>query len=147
MLSWINSFLNNYRKSKVSDPLTTEKVLVQKNFLIKREQNLYSKTKTFEISRQQLNLKMNQKGIYECHGRIQGDYLVFIPKESILAEKLVEEAHLVTLAMARIRDQYWIPTLRQLVKRIIKSCYECKRFNIIHYPKSSQRLTPTGRTK
>ena len=90
---------------------------------------------------------MNQEGIYECHGRIQGDYLVFIPKKSVLAEKLVEEAHLVTLAMARIRDQYWIPTLRQFVKRIIKSCYECKRFNIIHYPKSSQRLIPTGRTK
>ena len=115
--------------------------------LIKREQNLYSNTKNFEISRQQLNLKMNQEGIYECHGRILGDYPVFIPNKSLLAEKLVQEAHLqtihggVTLTMARIRDQYWIPTLRQLVKRIIKRCYGCKRFNISHYPKPSQGLT------
>ena len=91
--------------------------------------------KNFEISRKQLNLKMNQEGIYECHGRIHGDYPVFILNKSLLAE---EEAHLqtihggVTLTMARIRDQYWIPTLRQLVKRIIKKCYGCKRFNISH---------------
>ena len=53
----------------------------------------------------------------------------------------------VTLTMARIRDQYWIPTLKQLVKRIIKRCYVCKRFNISHYPKPSQRLIPTDKTK
>ena len=70
---------------------------------------------------------------------------MFIPNKSLLAEKLVEEAHLqtiqggVTLTMARIRDQYWIPTLRQLVKRIIKRCYGCKRFNISHYPKPTDR--------
>ena len=96
---------------------------------------------------------MNQGGIYECHGRIQGDYPVFIPNKSSLAEKLVEEAYLqiihggVTLTMVRIRDQYWTPTLRQLVKRIIKRCYGCKRFNTSHYPKPSQGLMPTDRTK
>ena len=71
---------------------------------------------------------MNQESIYECHGGIQGDYAVFIPNKSVLAEKLIEEAHLqtipggVTLTMTRISDLYWIPTLRQLVKRIIKKC-------------------------
>ena len=64
--------------------------------------------KNFEISRKQLNLKMNEEGIYEYHGRIQGDYPVFILNKSLLAE---EEAHLqtihggVTLTMARIRDR------------------------------------------
>ena len=78
---------------------------------------------------------------------------VLIPNKSLLAEKIVEEAHLqtihggVTLTMARTRDQYWIPTLRQLVKRIVKRCYSCKRFNISHYPKPSQGLIPTDRTK
>ena len=90
ILSWISCFLHSCKKSKVSGPLTAEKVLVQRKILIKREQNLCSNTKNFEISRQQLNLKMNQEGIYECHGRIQGDYPVFIPNKSVLAEKLVE---------------------------------------------------------
>ena len=49
--------------------------------------------------------------------------------------------------MASIRDQDWIPTLRQLVKRIIKRCYGCKRFNISHYPKLSQGLIAIDRTK
>ena len=57
--------------------------------MIKREKNLYSNTENFEISIQQLNLKMNQEGIYECHSRMQGDYPVFIPHKSLLAEKLV----------------------------------------------------------
>ena len=78
---------------------------------------------------------------------------MFILNKSVLAEKLVGEAHLktihegVTLTMTRIRDQYWIPTLRQLAKRIIKRCYGCKRFNISHYPKPSQGLIRTDRTK
>ena len=53
----------------------------------------------------------------------------------------------VTLTMARTRNQYWVPTLRQLVKRIIKRCCRCKRFNISHYPKPAQGLIPTDRTK
>ena len=52
ILSWINCFLNNCRKNKVSGPLTADKVLVQRKFLIKREQNLYSNTENIEISRQ-----------------------------------------------------------------------------------------------
>ena len=45
------------------------------------------------------------------------------------------------------KRSYWIPTLRQLVKRIIKKCYGCKRFNISHYPKLSQGSIPTDRIK
>ena len=37
---------------------------------------------------------MNREDIYECHGRIEGDYPVVIPNKPVLAEKLVEEAHL-----------------------------------------------------
>ena len=36
-LSWVNCVLNKCRKSKVSDPLIIEKVLVQRKFLIERE--------------------------------------------------------------------------------------------------------------
>ena len=54
---------------------------------MKREQNLYSNTEKLEISRQQLNLKLNQEGIYKCHVGTQGDYSVFIPNKSVLVEK------------------------------------------------------------
>ena len=93
----LDKSINSCRKNKVSGPITADKVLVQRKFLTKREQNLYSNTENFEISRQQLNLKLNQEGIYECHGRIQRDYQVFIPNKSLLAEKIVEDARLQTI--------------------------------------------------
>ena len=83
---------------------------------------------------------------------MQGHYPVFIIY-SVLAEKLVEEAHLqiihggVTLTITIIRDQHWIPALSQLLKRIIKRCYGCKRFFISHYTKPSQGLILPDRTK
>ena len=67
--------------------------------MIKRERNLYSKTKNFGISWQQLDLKINQEGFYEV-------------EKSISAEKIAEETHLqtihgrVTLTMVKIKDQY-----------------------------------------
>ena len=36
--------------------------------------------------------------------------------------------------MTHIRSDYWIPTLRQLTKKIINKCYGCKRFNTKPYP-------------
>ena len=35
--------------------------------------------------------------------------------------------------MARVRDKYWVPRLRQLAKRLIKSCNGC-RFHSKPYP-------------
>ena len=122
--------------------------------MIKNEPKLYSKTTNFEISRKQLNLKMNQDVIYECYVVYQEIIqCLFLTNQSVLAVKLVEKAHLqtihggVTLTMGIVRDLYWIPTLRELVKRRIKRCYGCKRFNISHYPKPLQGLIPTDRTK
>ena len=33
------------------------------------------------------------------------------------------------------------------MKRVIKRCYGCKRFNISYYPKPSEELIPTDRIK
>ena len=52
--------------------------------------------------------------------------IILFTIKSVLAEKLVAEAHLQTIhgggtsTMSKIRDQFWIPTLSQLAKRIIK---------------------------
>ena len=86
---------------------------------------------------------MNREVIYKFDGRLQGDYHVFFPNKSVLAETLLEEVHLqtfhrgVTLTMVKRRDQCWITTLRKLAKRIIKKCCGCKRFSISLYPKPS----------
>ena len=33
--------------------------------------------------------------------------------------------------MAKVRETHWVPRLRQLVKRLIKRCYGCKRFHAV----------------
>ena len=71
-----------------------------------------------------LNLQRNTNDMYECRGRIQGDYPIYIPKYSLLAEKIVQEAHIrtingeVSLTMTEVRKNYWIPKLRGLTKKI-----------------------------
>ena len=107
--------------------------------LIKGEQSKFEEIEAFQNDVKQLNLVKNIKEIYECQGRIQGDYPTYIPKNSKLAEKIIQHSHKKThhggviLTMTAVRDQYWIPNLRQLTKRIIKNCYGYKRYHIKAY--------------
>ena len=95
-----------------------------------------------KLSKQQLNLKLSEEG----YGRIRRQHPVFIPRECKLAETLIEEAHIqtirggVTLTMAKIRSKYWVPTLRQLVKRVLRICYGCKKFHVKSYPVPQKML-------
>ena len=94
----------------------------------------------------QLNLVKNHNEVYQCQGRIQGDYPIHIPINSKLAEKIVQHFHKkifhggVVLKMTAVRDRYRIPKIRQLTKRIIRNCYGCKRYHIKPYdtPPSGQ---------
>ena len=36
--------------------------------------------------------------------------------------------------MAEVREKFWIPKLRQLIKRVIFRCYGCKRFRAAACP-------------
>ena len=107
--------------------------------MIKIYQIKYEGKAKFKPTEQQPNLKKNENGIYECHGRIIGDYPIFIPKSTLLAEKLVEKAHYhtlhvgVTLTMTEIRAGFWIQHLRKLAKTVIHRCNSCKRFQVIKY--------------
>ena len=80
------------------------------------------------------------------------NFLSFSSKAQFSLRKLVEETHIltihwrVTLIMAKIRSECWIPSLRQLVKKTSKKYYGCKRFRVSHYPEPSTRLLPVERT-
>ena len=54
-------------------------------------------TEKFKISKEMLDLQENLEGIYVCRGRIEGSHPVFIPRDSLLAEKLIFQAHKNTL--------------------------------------------------
>ena len=48
--------------------------------------------------------------------------------------------------MAKVRETHWAPRLRQLVKRLIKRCYECKRFHAVAHSNLPPGNLPQDRT-
>ena len=78
----------------------------------------------FEQYKCELNLVANVDRILECHGRIQGRYPVYLPVDALFARKLVQRIHVetlhggVSLTLAAVHEQYWVPTLRKLVKSV-----------------------------
>ena len=56
---------------------------------------------------------------------------------SLFTRKLVQQVHAetlhggVSLIMAAIREEHWIPTLRQIVKSVRSACWGCKRSRVL----------------
>ena len=48
--------------------------------------------------------------------------------------------------MAKGRESHWIPRLHNFVKRVIKQCNGCKRFQITAFANPRQRNLPRDRT-
>ena len=137
--AWVMRFLQNCRNKKwnrVSGPLTTAETEIQVKWWIRREQQRHSVTDKFLEDQERLNLQKNDQGIYVCRGRIQGHYPVYLPPRVVLSEKMVQDAHILTLhggvglMMAHVRQEYWIPRLRQLAKNVVNHCYGCKKFHV-----------------
>ena len=53
----------------------------------------------------------------------------------------------VITTMAKVRDKFWIPKLRQITKRVLRSCHGCKRFYAIPYPDPESGLLLNDGTK
>ena len=154
--AWINRFVNNCKKRKelrISGPLTAAETERATNQWVQRVQANCEKTSRFNEDKLILNLQKNADGLYECRGRIQGNYPIFLPFEAGFSEELVKDAHLLTihggvgLTMELVRRHYWIPKLRQLVKRVINKCYGCKRFHAIAFLKPPEGNLPRDRTE
>ena len=146
--SWMTRFIRNCRvkrQQRTSGPITTEETNRQIEFWVRDTQVRCQDTNKFQEDQLRLNLQKNENGLYECRGRIQGDYPLYLPDDSLFTTKLVMHAHTQTLhggvglTMAKIRELYWIPRLRRLTKQVIRSCHGCKRFQV-----TAQTNPPTG---
>ena len=106
----------------------------------------------FNEIKEALNLKKNKQGLYESCGRIIGNYPIFVPRKTLLAEKMIEKAHYqmlhggVNSTMTVIQRRCWIPKLRQLTKRIIRTYHGCWRFHVTAYVPPIPGQLPPDRT-
>ncbi len=150
VFAWILRFINNCKtEQKQRGALTTQEIENARLWWIKRVQQ----DTDMEKDREQLNLQENLQGLIVCHGRIQGHDPIYLPNNHLFTEKLVQEAHLRTLhggvglTMTHIRKRYWIPKLRSLAKRQIKSCYGCRRFQATAIVNPPPGMLPKDRTE
>jgi hypothetical protein len=156
--AWVRRFIENCRRKRLGDdleqgPIKTVEIQIQLSWWIKRAQGDASDNNEIGKDEVKLNLQRNESGLLECRGRIEGEYPIYIPQNHPFAHKLVERAHLSTLhggvgmTMAKIRENYWIPKLRRLVKRVRTRCWGCKRFRALSYEKPPPGKLPSTRTK
>ena len=77
---------------------------------------------------------------------------MYLPADATLTRKLVQRIHAetlhggVSLTMAVIREKYWIPTLRKLVKSVRSACWGYKRLCALPVRAPPPGLLPKERT-
>lgn len=153
--TWIRRFVNNCKQKKSArlvGPLTTLETNNEVRWWVQRAQESSCGTEKFETDKLTLNLQKNSDGLYECRGRIQGSYPIYLPPSAVLTEKLVQDAHMlalhggVGLTMALIRRDYWIPRLRRLTKKVISGCFGYKKFHARAFASPPPGNLPVDRT-
>ena len=95
---------------KLSGPLTTSEIEKLRKITSKVNKKVVKKSsEKFQQDCKRLNLVLNTEGIFKYRGRIQGSYPFYLPKESLLTEKIIQAAHKktmhwgVTITMSYIR--------------------------------------------
>jgi len=151
--AWANRFLLNCKQAKRHiGPLSTNEIELAKNHWVKKVQTDAQTAVGFEQQKEKLNLTEDERGILRCYGRIKGDYPIYLPDSDLFTRKLIMHEHMQTLhggvnsTMARIRNQWWIPKLRRLVKSIIHGCPGCKKYRAIPLQAPAQANLPEFRT-
>ena len=84
----ISRFIDNYWGTETKESLTTEETKKQLKYCIHCEQQNHKESDKFKSNEQQLNLNINKEGLYDCQGRVEGHYLIYLPSKSLLTEKL-----------------------------------------------------------
>ena len=145
------NFARKWRKRKVySETFTAKDIVEARNVLLKATQHkIYrqeiSYLKNKDKSRQpaiirQFDLYLDDEDIIRCRGRLQYTDLphdtkfpILIPKDNYLTTLIVHSMHKQVMhggvreTFTHIRQTYWIPQGRQLVKRIISKCVTCRK--------------------
>ena len=108
--------------------------------------------------RDQLGLVMNADGLLECHGRVQQSVLpnaacfpVLLPSNDYYTQLLIMQEHCDNKHVATahtlsiLRLTYWIPKGRSTVKRILNSCYVCKKVRATPFERPPMPCLPSER--
>ena len=123
------------RKRKNSGCLKTEEIVNAERLWLRHVQK-------YVTTILNIDLVKDGVGILRVCSRIPDYRPIFVPKGCILDRTLVRHVHEqighggVSSTMGKVREQFWIPQLRVLVKRVVQDCNKCHRFRVrpLHPP-------------
>ncbi|XP_006824596.1 uncharacterized protein LOC102806229, partial [Saccoglossus kowalevskii] len=107
---------------------------------------------------QQLGLFIDEEDVLRCGSRIHNAPIEFVtkfptllPSNHELTKLIVLKAHSLILhggvqsTVTQIRQQYWIPRIRQIVRSILRGCVTCRRVEGKAYANPVQAPLPSYR--
>lgn len=139
------------RSHFASDSLLHEEIIFTKNRLIILTQRKYYSSEYATLSQGKplksksclltLNPFLDENGIIRSHGRLSSSTLSYAERFPILlsyncyiSHLFVEYVHQVSLhgeiqlMLRLIRSEYWIPRIKNLIKKCIRNCMPCVRY-------------------
>ena len=141
VMAYMKRFINGCRRSKVDSEI------------VKAEEVWIRITQRTNDMATNLQLTKDEDGLTRCYGWIQGYTPIFIPRKSALARRIIEHSHTQTLhggvaaTMSKVRQKYWIPKLRSLVKSVQLNGNHCKKYRVRVLTTPPTSVLPTFRTK
>ncbi|KAK5978720.1 hypothetical protein GCK32_015950 [Trichostrongylus colubriformis] len=124
--------------------LTGAEINLAKTTLIKLHQNTFS-DEYIKSMDNTLKLIKDSNGLWRARGRLAlstldepAKFPILIAPKSEIANLIIQHAHGryhsgVAHTMATVRSEYWIPQLRQKVRKFVQGCVRCRRFNASPY--------------
>ena len=107
----------------------------------------------------QLGLYLDN-GILHCKGRLEkselpqlAKYPVLLPKSHVVTFLLVESTHKLNAhyglnyVVAKLRQRWWIPRIRQVVRKVLRKCITCKKLQCRSYSYPKNPPLPEFRVK
>ena len=128
IIAWVKRFIYDSQQThyRIGPLSTSERESSERSLII-----FVQKVSTLL---QSIPLKRDEYQIWRCAGCIPNCNPIFIPKETSLATLIID--HYLKLCIhggvsstiCKIREGFWIPQLRSLVKKQIWKCGICKRY-------------------
>ena len=163
--AYVLRFATKVNSPATSEELSTEEIEVAKRLWLISEQTKQAKEdkNVFVQTANNLRFIIGEDGLIRCQGRLKHSDLpfnskfpVYVPKSSEIARLLVNDAHdavfhqKVSPTLVQFRTEYWIPSGRQFVRKVVLKCNLCRLYNASPYqptispdlPKFRVEVTP-----
>ena len=106
--------------------------------LIRYEQSLIQREERFPQLEKSLNLFTDETGILRLRGQLENanlEYSSMFPilvRDSHFGELLIrschiEAGHFLDTTLSKLRERYWMVRARKVVKRVLRTCTDCRR--------------------